>query len=75
MKNVHNEHRVNLDAEDLINKASDSILVCKNTKKNNDEPICSTRIVLKQFGLASTTSDEDRKSLISNEDSHGSANN
>ena len=74
MKNVHNEHRLNLDANDLINKTSDSILVRNNTKEKNHEPIHSSRVVLQQVGLASTTSDED-KSLISNENSHGSAHN
>ena len=75
MKNVHNEHRLDLDAKELINNASDSILVCENTNKNNYEPNFNTRVVLKHVGLASTTSGEDRKSLISNEDSHGSNNN
>ena len=74
MKNVHNEHRLNLDAKDLINKTSDLIPDHSNTKEKNYEPIHSSRVVLQQVGLASTTSDED-KSLISNENSHGSAHN
>ena len=52
MKNVHNEHRLNLDANDLINKTSDSIPVRNNTKEKNHEPIHSSRVVLQQVGLA-----------------------
>ena len=71
MKNVHNEQRFDLDADEFINKATSTIIDRPNMIKKKLKPALNTEVVRQQANSPSTNPDEE-SSLISDEDTPGS---
>ena len=71
MKNVHNEQRFDLDADEFINKATNPILDRPNMIKKKVKPSLNTQVIMQQSNSPSTNPDEG-SSLISDEDTPGS---
>lgn len=71
MKNVHNEQRFDLDADEFINKATNPILDRPNMIKKKIKPSLNSQVLMNQSNSPSTNPDEG-DSLISDEDTPGS---